>query len=124
MTPHTVTWVRGDIASEFGDAAVGRDYRRRWPGVRSRGEWITPLIVDDFDGQLSSYPIAVYEQRRELDLWLLVTALGLLPACRLAWTVLQRRRGRSRALCPSFGTNLRATPERCPESGHVPAPNA
>lgn len=54
--------------------------------------------------------------------WALAAASGLLP---LGWTVQRlRRRFFSRPVpgcCERCGYDLRATPQRCPECGHVPS---
>lgn len=52
-----------------------------------------------------------------LPYWSLVIATGLLPA---AWLLRARGRRRSAGRCRRCGYDLRATPERCPECGHVP----
>jgi hypothetical protein len=52
-----------------------------------------------------------------VPLWAPLVLFSLLPATRL-W----RRRKRPRSgTCPSCGYDLRATPDKCPECGHVPA---
>ena len=52
--------------------------------------------------------------------WALIATTALMPA---GWVVrFGRRRGRAtRGLCSHCGYDLRATPERCPECGTIPA---
>ena len=51
-----------------------------------------------------------------------VAPLAVLPALRLRrWRLDRRRREDCAGLCPACGYDLRATPERCPECGTVPA---
>jgi hypothetical protein len=56
---------------------------------------------------------------RIVPYWFVVLAAAVLP---LAWLRTRRQRRRSPSgLCPSCGYDLRATPERCPECGTIPA---
>jgi len=58
-----------------------------------------------------------------LPLWAPALASGVLPAL---WLLLwaHRRRRRTAGCCPRCGYDLRATPDRCPECGAVPAKGA
>jgi hypothetical protein len=59
--------------------------------------------------------------RLVLPKWVPVTLFALLPIARVAITVRRRRRGIRQGRCPRCGYDLRATPDRCPECGQVPA---
>jgi hypothetical protein len=52
--------------------------------------------------------------------WFLAPLFAILPALHLRSTLRSRRRNRA-GHCPRCGYDLRATPERCPECGAVPA---
>ena len=51
--------------------------------------------------------------------WFPALLFAILPTIRLVKILRTRRRHRA-GLCPTCGYDLRATPERCPECGHVP----
>jgi hypothetical protein len=55
--------------------------------------------------------------------WFLVVTFSVLPAIALARARRRTTRG-NRGLCPNCGYDLRATPDRCPECGSVPAESA
>jgi len=59
----------------------------------------------------------------ELPSWFLATAFAVLPAVAFARRTRRRRENRLAAagLCLSCHYDLRATPDRCPECGRVPA---
>lgn len=68
---------------------------------------------DPFTTQFENYGVTVPS-------WLVALLLGILPAMWLRrWLA---RRGRGPNSCPACGYDLRATPERCPECGAIPAP--
>jgi hypothetical protein len=50
--------------------------------------------------------------------WLAVAAAAVPPGL---WVRAWLKRRRSQGLCPTCGYDLRATPERCPECGTIPA---
>ena len=55
-----------------------------------------------------------------LPFWFLTLLTSLLPGTRLL-LFLRRRRKRSESFCQKCGYDLRATPDRCPECGTIPA---
>ena len=76
------------------------------------------------DGATYAGPSYVSGQKSlAVSWWLPALAFAALPAAR-AWRRAVRRRRERRAgrnLCPACGYDLRATPARCPECGHVPS---
>jgi hypothetical protein len=57
-----------------------------------------------------------------MPLWLAALIFGVLPAIHLVrWYRRRRARRADRSVCQACGYDLRATPERCPECGTVPA---
>src|SRR4051812_33728965 len=56
--------------------------------------------------------------------WFALAFCGTLPVLRLSWAARSRIEHEQRGLCPTCGYDLRATPDRCPECGAVPAAKA
>jgi hypothetical protein len=56
-----------------------------------------------------------------LPLWLPTLLTAVAPVGVIASRIRRYRGSRRVGLCPSCGYDLRATPERCPECGDVPA---
>jgi len=56
--------------------------------------------------------------------WFVAATLLILPTSQVAGRMRRRRRRNQTGLCQSCGYDLRATPDRCPECGVVPAVKA
>ena len=53
--------------------------------------------------------------------WMFLLSLGAAVLCRKIWVNQQRREREAGQLCRNCGYDLRATPDRCPECGTIPA---
>jgi hypothetical protein len=71
--------------------------------------------VVEVGGNLASYPFRVIW----FPHWFLALLFAVLPALRLR-SILRTRRLNRVGVCERCGYDLRATPARCPECGHVP----
>jgi hypothetical protein len=96
---------RGDLWGYNGKSEPNSWGFAAWCVQSSRPNW-------RFGGRLAVVVFAPY--------WFLVLILSLLPTVWLLRT-LRRRRRVVVGLCTVCGYDLRATPERCPECGAVPA---
>lgn len=117
-------WYHWEYLSD--DAPIKRepDYRRfgwepdehprRWAhGMNQPGLWDRI----GFNVEISRSPTYTF-YRLVVPYWFVVLVLAVVPAGRflIAW---RRRRQRSAGHCVVCGYDLRATPDRCPECGHV-----
>jgi hypothetical protein len=92
--PRGTGLVDGVADEEYQRFGVGYVY---WEGLRgSRSEKSVDLVVPD---------------------WSIALGFAVVP---VQWAVLRWRRPRLRGLCANCGYDLRATPQRCPECGHIP----
>jgi hypothetical protein len=89
----------------------------RFDDVDARRE----VTFDNVDGSMTTYRLVGH--RVSMPHWVIVALAAGLPGWRVS--VRGRRALRARLnLCPNCGYDLRATPERCPECGTVPAGRA
>jgi hypothetical protein len=102
------------------------------PGIRANASWMGIRWYLSGGGDLPNQQRAGltgsvnYHFFPKRKLWvpyrIMATVFGLLPAVGI-FVRYRRQRGlaRERGICPRCGYDLRATPERCPECGSVPA---
>ena len=72
-----------------------------------------------FGSEPLSHP-ARFGRAVTFPLWLSTALFAVLPSNRLARTIRRRRRVRA-GHCRKCGYDLRATPDLCPECGHIPS---
>jgi hypothetical protein len=126
-TPGCVGYARSTIlrGSSVGgaDAAVTAEYSRIWRHGDARDE--ARYLVNRAGFELATGARGVFLEGRTLQrlrvpYWLPIGVTLLLPVSR--WLYRQRRVGRAPILaCSRCGYDLRATPDRCPECGAIPA---
>jgi hypothetical protein len=115
-------WTRDVWIQELGDG---------WRQLFRTGPAAMTELRPGGDGPLRPFGVHVVREhngylRDWTQLWLgfpvgwLVAAALILPVARVAPAIVRRRRRQS-GLCPRCGYDLRATPDRCPECGAIPA---
>lgn len=99
-----------------------KDRSGLWPELTTRDRGGGPLkrlgfgtaAIDYYsDGKMRRY--ALY-----LPHWAAALSFAILPTLTFSQAIRCRRRS-ARGRCPSCGYDLRATPDRCPECGTIPA---
>jgi hypothetical protein len=120
-----------DIFSDGAERGPGRSFTSRprppGPSVSPFTPEGSPAIVQwfglDYLARDQSRPFFgnLSFRRIIVPMWLVALVTALPP---LSVVVLRARRARRGALglCPACGYDLRATPTKCPECGHVPTP--
>jgi hypothetical protein len=83
---------------------------------------ISPINVSASSAaRLATYVSQFSRPRAQIPHWTLVLITAVLPIC---WLIDLRRRYRNQiqaGFCAFCGYDLRATPDRCPECGGIPA---
>ncbi len=89
----------------------------RW-GAALVPRWVPPGVGWGSQVLPTNYP--TYSTWVVVPCWAVGLAAALLPGLRIAAAYGRRTRHRA-GLCPGCGYDLRATPDRCPECGTIPA---
>ncbi|HEY7115828.1 MAG TPA: hypothetical protein VH475_04525 [Tepidisphaeraceae bacterium] len=99
-------------ARAWGPVGIGWDAQtyHRWIGF----EYASGIYTPPFSWQLPRAPF----RRIGMPLWSLITVFALAPS-RGFWRLARRCRPSNSGACTICGYDLRATPHRCPECGHV-----
>jgi hypothetical protein len=110
----TLYLIAEDNWPDIDDLTWGTEYERTALGFGTSGHITRRWKLDP--GIVTSG----YLRRWHMPLWSACLVFALLPSVRLSRTLLRNRRPRP-GLCQKCGYDLRATPERCPECGTIPA---
>jgi hypothetical protein len=96
----------------------------RVTGWTTGARWRSDASPWWFDSEASYWHVFDVGEVRmwSVPLWPAALIFGVLPAIHLVrWYHRRRARRADRSICQACGYDLRATPERCPECGTVPA---
>jgi hypothetical protein len=95
------------------------------PRVRWYGGSIWELMGFRNDTLIGCGEATIVSHRLAVPYWMVMALVAVGPSARAGWAwvlaVGRRREARLAGLCPTCAYDLRATPERCPECGVVPA---
>ncbi|MDB5292429.1 MAG: hypothetical protein JWL69_3670 [Phycisphaerales bacterium] len=113
---HTRQWNWGQFDGSYGAVCITvlPDGSAEWDAPMAR---FHSLATNAWSKPMPFWQVA-------LPHWVILVLLGVLPSSRLAaiagpWLLLKFRR--KEGCCATCGYDLRATPDRCPECGTVPA---
>lgn len=106
--------------------SAGPESVRRRAEVRRLESWRGGVMLVDrflaYDDSGAAYDVIRPQRLTRVPHWTIAGASAVLPA---GWFLVARRRrgllARRRGLCTRCGYDLRATPDKCPECGAVPA---
>lgn len=110
-----VIWISIALTGEEPGIKMGTQPAEMWPSLPDKITWqfagISYTSAEDNYNSTVTWATLPY--------WTVALMTAILPAC-WRW-VRWRRQGMTEGLCTVCGYDLRATPERCPECGAVPA---